>query len=255
MEDKYHALLDKLEPYVVIHHRDALDESKALYGKQLNQNYIFDPLKLQSQNFIEKIYKVDELSFGGQSMGMDKWVFLNCSVMPGFAFGYGIDAARLSDKDQAFLNASGFTPLSLYIAIPTLKDNIWLGHNLSSLNGKLELDLSGLGLLTKLSAMNLFGIKKLQGATQWNSVAIKIHSKIAPMKLLSAYTPIHTHPNTLCYLQEVEEYQSQLVQSSKREQKNFIVGPDSLLKLQAEIEQGREVSIKYALNKQELFLI
>ena len=47
-------------------------------------------------------------------------------------------------------------------------------------------------------------IKSLMGATQWDSKALFIHSRIGELELLSAFTPIHTKENTLCYLTEIK---------------------------------------------------
>jgi hypothetical protein len=37
------------------------------------------------------------------------------------------------------------------------------------------------------------------GATQWNSSALSIHTRLGPLELISAWTPAHSEPWTLTY--------------------------------------------------------
>src|SRR5690606_33009592 len=90
-------------------------------------------------------------------------------------------------------------PISFYIAIPTVQPGQWFGHNLSSLNNSLPKKYPGLGIMTKALGIKLMQIEVMYGATQWGNPAIHVHSQLAPMEILSSYTPVHTHPNSLCY--------------------------------------------------------
>jgi hypothetical protein len=47
--------------------------------------------------------------------------------------------------------------------------------------------------------------RKQYGATQWTSPSIGLHLKLGDMQVVSAYTPAHTHPETLAYCIEVED--------------------------------------------------
>lgn len=201
MKEKYHALNAKLTPYIICKEDIWLNSKQ--YGITFDKRTLFfDPLKVKDAFFINSIQKLDSLSFGGQSMGMEKWVLFDCAMVPGFVFGYAIEVDKLSESDQGIIgkkhSLNEFFPLSMYIAIPTISGD-WFGHNLSSLNSLLSEELSGLGLFTKAMAMSCFNIKKLLGATQWDSNALSLHLKFGPLKLLSAFTPNHSKEESLCY--------------------------------------------------------
>jgi hypothetical protein len=224
---KYHNLISILEPFIITSPRNQISFNSVL-GIPINKNLIFNPLSTSSTNFINKVYQMDQMTFGTQGMGMDKWVFFDCSAMPGAVFGYAIHSSKLSKKDQQLLSIGNneYFPLSMYIAIPTLEKDTWFGHNLSSLNKKLEIDLSGLGLLTKCSALETLRIKKLNGATQWNSPALYIHLKIAEIELLSSFTPIHDKENTLCYSCNFENVESILSGNCKQREFDEVFEPN-----------------------------
>lgn len=247
MKDKYKSLFSKLEPYCVC---SPATFNKIKYSqllKKIPDDKFFNPLLTSSQSFIEKVFKMDEMTFGEKNMAMERWVFFDCAVMPGFAFGYAIQGRDISEADRKTLNISKNEsfPISLYIAIPMEKQGKWFGHNLSSLNGKLEEDLSGLGFLTKAVALDLFGVEILVGATQWDSLALLIHKKFGVMKLLSALTPIHSQQNTLCYQTEICSLEFNLMSQLTSSPMGTLFSPnlEKLKKLQMEIEAGQEVFI------------
>lgn len=261
MEKKYRNLLDLLEPYVVCAQPPEKWVGKDCLGKKLGQDHFYNPLSLKSQSFIERIYKLDAITFGDQGMGMDKWVFFDCSVMPGFVFGYSIKGDKLNELDRKKLGigANDYFPVSMYIAIPTMDEGIWFGHNLSSLNRHLSFSLSGLGVLTKLAGLQFFEIETLRGATQWFSPALFIHTKISRLKLLSAYTPIHSKAETLCYECSVPKNLNALEKISKNVEVEgeflFNTRKENLIKLQQKIDQGETFSISRVKSLNEIYLI
>lgn len=248
MKQKYHELINLLEPFIVCSPNTLTRGEKSVLGKRIKPQMQFNPLSLESKKFIEKIYLMDQITFGEQGMGMEKWVFFDCAAMPGFVFGYSIRGGHLSADDRKLLgiNRDEFFPVSMYIAIPTLEKNCWFGHNLSSLNGKIEKPLKGLGLLTKYASLRLFEIQSQMGATQWDSSALGLHLKLAELELLSAYTPIHSKENTLCYKAAGSLSESLLCEEESLETRSFnlvIEEPTEkeLKKLQGRIEVGEKI--------------
>lgn len=246
MPNKYERLLALLEPFLITYHLDKVDLKQKIFGQSLCESNLYNPLDINSKSFVDKIFKMDSLTFGGQGMGMDHWVFLDCSVMPGFVFGYQIRGGHLEQRDRELLGIQKdeVFPISMYIAIPTMDKEIWFGHNLSSLNGVIDYPLAGLGYLTKAAALKLFKVKILRGATQWDSKAINVHLKFSSLKLLSAYTPIHSKENTFCY----ESYISSDNLMDKKEFNDnfdFELDPtlDEIKKLQKRIQQGEHFSL------------
>lgn len=185
---KYEITLNKIKPYLFCNAQSLSSFDLAPFGIEVTSDLIFDCTKTSSEKFFNKITKMDEISFGDQEMGMDRWVLYDCSAMPGAIFGFAIE------------QAGEWTPISMYIAIPMVEKDHWFGHNLSSLNIHLGGLYPGLGLLTKVFALKVLNITKQYGATQWGSAAINIHAKLSPLKLITSYTPIHTHKNSLTYL-------------------------------------------------------
>lgn len=165
---------------------------------------LYDCLKLESLEFFNLLYRLDDLAFGGQGMGMERWTFFDCGAMPGGIFGFALEKEKLPDsflkKMKVPSSYKGLVPISMFIAIPTVQKSTWFGHNLSSFGR--EIGIKGLGLKTKAYGLISFQIEEMYGATQWGSPAIAIHSRLSEMKLLSSYTPIHSHPNSFTYYSE-----------------------------------------------------
>ena len=244
MLEEHYKLINDLEPFIISANLDKYDFNFRVNNKLIDNSLRFNPLQRSSSSFIDSVYSLDRISFGNQNMGMDKWVFYDCAVMPGAVFGFSIHRSKLTKEDlQLFGHPKlEYIPLSMYIAIPTLEQGAWFGHNLCSLNNKLSLKLKGLGYLTKFFGINVFNPTKVLGATQWNSNALGLHLKFGPLKLLSALSKIHSKQNTLtyeCFLnQDNERYigSEQILQYFKPNEEN-------LSKLQAYIENGATIFI------------
>jgi hypothetical protein len=245
---KYKSILDKLEPYLFCNSRNTQEFNLKPLGIEIKQELIFDCMKTESAQFFDLITKMDNLTFGDQGMGMDRWVLYDCSAMPGAIFGLAIRVNELESQLREKMNIpssyQGYVPLSMYIAIPTAQPKHWFGHNLSSLNGQLENKIPGLGLLTKAMGILTMKIEKQYGATQWNNPALCIHAKLAPLELLTSYTPIHTHKYSLTYLAHYSEQQILDVLNNRevsRPTQSFSLSGDDkeqIQKIQKEIEIG-----------------
>ena len=198
------ALLEAVEPYVVAtpFARPHLD--LAPFGWALAPEHVLDPLRLRTEPFLALLQRLDVLAFGPEGMPMPRWVFYDCAELPGAIFGLGQrverldpDAARLFDVPPGY---DGIVPLSMYVAIPMAPAGAWFGHNLSSLGPRLDRRrYRGLGTLTKVLALRVFGVRHFYGATQWDSAALFIHVRFGPLDLMTAYTPAHSEPETLTY--------------------------------------------------------
>lgn len=258
MEQKYHDLLDQCEPYILCHPNHLGQFNLNYMGQQIDSKHCFNPLLLKDRGFIESLIKLDQLSFGPGGMGMPRWVLFDCALIPGAVVGFGINSSKLGqkDRDQFGVGENEFVPVSMYIAIPCADQISWFGHNLSSLNKILDYPLPGLGLLTKYYALGVMQIKKLYGATQWDSPALGLHLKLAPMQLQASYVPIHTHENTLCYESYDFYSQDEVFQTSVHKTgEEFEVSIDAIKKLQQEIEAGKKVKLLGRGTKQSSFYL
>lgn len=137
---------------------------------------------------------------------MPRWVLYDCGEFPGIVFGFGKRAgdlpAMVRDAYER-TDPNHFLALSMWVAIPCVEPGAWFGHNLSSAN-LLHRVYPGLATITKSLGIALTRGSKQYGATQWDSSSIPVHMNYGEMFLRSAYTPAHTHIETLSYRIDVE---------------------------------------------------
>lgn len=208
------SLLAELEPYVVATPENLRALDLAPFGLPVPPDNVIDPLRAASGSFLDVLHRLDGLTFGPEGMPMPKWVFYDCSELPGAIYGLARPARTLWPQARAVFGLpddyDGLVPLSMYIAIPMARRGVWFGHNLASAAPRLReagvpVDLAGLGSLTKGLALQAFGVRHFWGATQWESKALFIHAKFGPLRLATAWTPAHSEPATLTYGFDVTE--------------------------------------------------
>ncbi|MBM4342013.1 MAG: hypothetical protein FJ100_01350 [Deltaproteobacteria bacterium] len=203
-------LLRELVPYVVATPANLPLLELQPFGLPTPSAHVIDPLRLESAVFLDLLHKLDGLTFGPEGMPMPKWVFYDCSELPGAIYGLARPAATVWPKVRSLFQIpadyAGLVPVSMYVAIPMPQPGMWFGHNLSSLAPVFrrldlvpDLDLAGLGSLTKGLALKCFRVQQFWGATQWQSKALYIHAKFGPLALQTAYTPAHSEHETLTY--------------------------------------------------------
>ena len=129
--------------------------------------------------------------------------------MPGIVVGFAVRTSKLSEAIRKVLPVNDrleWTPISLFICIPTNEDNHWVAHNLCSVNSLLDKkdNFSCLGFLSKAFGLWYFNVQKLYGITQWLNPALGVHTSFGLFRLVTAYTPIHNIPASLTYLAEVD---------------------------------------------------
>lgn len=211
LKPRFTRILETCVPFVITYpaNHGALDLTP--FGISVAPRHRFTATRLDSRDAVDGLHHLDALTFGDQDMLMPRWVLFDCGEFPGLVFGFGRlardlpdyvrQAYRVEDRDDAFV------PLSMWVAIRNAEDRAWFGHNLSSANILLrEADaLPGLALLTKVLGVKATRCAKQYGATQWASASIGLHLQLGDMALLSAYTPAHTHPETLAYRIDVED--------------------------------------------------
>jgi hypothetical protein len=169
------------------------------------RNPIFkNPLDLNHLEFAEQIYFLEEKAFGPANLAMPRWVFYDCAIVPGFVAGFAHRTETLPESLKSKLRYSAdldWTPLSLFIIIPTMAKGEWVAHNLCSVNSLLPRDeqFYGLGFLSKAFGLWYANVETCVGMTQWSSPARRLHSHYGPMEILTSYTPIHSHAETLTY--------------------------------------------------------
>jgi hypothetical protein len=167
-----------------------------------------NPLDIDELEFAEQIYHLESQAFGPSNLETPRWVFYDCAVMPGFVAGFAMKTSALPPALKKVLRVSRdqeWTPLSLFIIIPTMKKGEWVAHNLCAVNSLVaEADrMYGLGFLSKAFGLWYANVETCCGMTQWGNPAVKLHSNYGHMQILTSYTPVHTHAATLTYRSEV----------------------------------------------------
>lgn len=167
-----------------------------------------DPLDLSTLSFAEKIYYLENNAFGPANMAMPRWVFYDCAVIPGFVAGFAMRTQCLPDAIRKVLKVPldyEWTPISLFIIIPTVAKGQWVAHNLCAVNSLLpESDrFYALGFLSKAFGLWYANVENCIGMTQWGSPALKLHTHYGHMQIMTAYTPVHSHAKTITYSVDV----------------------------------------------------
>lgn len=252
--DRYNNILNFVEPYLLGNPKVFDNYNLNVFGKEFKQSGLMNCLSTKNEEFFKLVHKLDSLTFGHQGMGMDKWVFFDCSAMPAGIFGFALPKDKVSEKLLKIFevpdNYQGLIPVTMYMAIPTSDRNRWFGHNLSSLSKFLDQEVRGIGLLTKAFACQVFQIDLCYGATQWGSAALEIHTQLSDMKLKAAYLPAHTHKNSLCYVSDYSLGQLELaLNGEKRISRNYDILVEAQdLVAQKEIHQKIENGEEYVIN-------
>lgn len=248
---RYTSILQTARPFLVAQKASLPYLNLAPMGIPIAPDCIFDPTELRSRSLIDGLHALDGATFGPADMLMPRWVLFDCGEMPGIIFGF---LRPLSELPKTALrvygkNLDGLVPISMWVGIPCIEPGTWFGHNLSSINVALSQEkIPGLAMLTKVMAIAVARAKKQQGATQWNSLSITTHAAIGEMLLLSAYTPAHTYPETLCYSIDIHNdtlFNCLKAGAEKAEkQYNRKIDPNdenAIQQLQIEIENGARI--------------
>ena len=178
-----------------LHSLDWFDEKEPVY---------INPMVMGEVSFGNQILQIEAQAFGPKGMEMPRWVFFDCAVTPGFVAGFAIKTKSLDPEVRRHFQLEDtheWTPLSLFIIIPTMGEGEWVAHNLCSVNALLpsEKRFYGLGFLSKAFGLWYANVKTCCGFTQWGNAAIKLHSYYGPFQIMTAFTPLHSYPRTLTY--------------------------------------------------------
>lgn len=256
-----------IRPYIYSRPANAIKVPGSLYELDWFQQSIlqFNAFRMSDVHFADQILKLEGMAFTASNMITPRWVFYDCGLMPGLVTGFAIQRNRLSEDALRILTPSPdleWVPLSLYIMIPSVAKEEWVAHNLSSSNALLGINdrYYALGFLSKAFGLWYANVKFLCGMTQWLSPAIKLHSHYGDFEVLTAYTPVHTHSETLTYRCRIHpSYWASFFQPTNLDDvsKKFVKSPlvlnpkdaESLKFLQTHLEAGQG---PYYLNPKEI---
>jgi hypothetical protein len=208
MLEKYSRLVQTCQPYAVVNRGVLPYCNLAPLGLTIPPENLLSPFTRASDTFLDALAWLDRMTFGFSGMEMPRWVFYDCSEIPGGICGF---TRPLTELPRSIFQGSSFPhgapqawPVSMAIAIPVIPEGAWLKHTLCSINELSHLAApAGLRTLTFAMALEMFRVQTLYSTTQWRASELQVHAKFGDLELLTAYTPAHTDPRTLTYRFEV----------------------------------------------------
>ncbi len=200
-----------IRPYVFVRPENQIHKYGTRHRIDWFQNPIIikNPLHLDELEFAEQIYYLEGNAFGPANMAMPRWVFYDCAVMPGLCTGFAYRTSELPKSFREIMRFSDsceWTPISLFIIIPTLHRGEWVAHNLCSINSLLKDKkdhLYALGFLSKAFGLWYANAEQCSGMTQWGSPALKLHTHYGHLEMIGSYAPVHSHAKTVTYRTQV----------------------------------------------------
>ena len=96
---------------------------------------------MSHSHFSDHILNMEHRAFQTTGMPMPRWVFYDCALMPGFVAGFAHRTSQLPHFIKEALEIPPkreWTPISLFVIIPTMATHEWMAHNLCSINALLE---------------------------------------------------------------------------------------------------------------------
>lgn len=204
MLEKYQRLVERCRPYAVVNEQIRPFCDLEPFGLQVPEDLLFSPFSRGSNQFLSALQWLDRMTFGFAGMEMPRWVFYDCSEMPGGICGFAMPQDALPEfifrSERPSPDYSGPLPVSMAVAIPMVPAGCWLKHTLCSVNELAEEAAPpGLRTLTFAMALRLFRVRTLYSTTQWRSSELRVHTKFGELELLTAYTPAHSEARTLTY--------------------------------------------------------
>lgn len=205
---------EDIRPYVFVRPENQISMPGARHRLDwfTEEVIVKNPLDLEELSFAEQIYFIENAAFGPSAMQMPRWVFYDCAVMPGFVSGFACRTEKLPAEIRKILPVQKgnpeWTPLSLFIIIPTMHKGEWVAHNLCTVNSLLPkaAQLYGLGFLSKAFGLWYANVDQCTGMTQWGAAALKLHSHYGHLEIIGSYAPVHSHAKTITYRAKVNTH-------------------------------------------------
>ncbi len=209
------AYLLGLKPFLIATPEVLEQSDLSPFGIPIEPAHRLSPLALRATPLLRRLQALDSATFGAEGMPMPHWIFLDGAGLTGAMFGLGSPASdtppdvidALGLRSAAEHDSTMLVPHSMYIALPSFEADTWVGHNLASVSAFRPRGPSfrGLGSLTKALALRTLRARCQIGAAQWGAPSLRVHRRLGPLRLLSAWTPAHSKPWTYTYAAELTE--------------------------------------------------
>jgi len=187
------------------------------YGHKLNWLDFTDTADRgwSTAEFLNLFNVINGIAFGDRGIPMPQWVMVDLILMPSAAVIAGLPQDMFSemverstfrfDTDvkhhlrvvQEDMRAGGYrgpVPVGGYCAAPSAAPGTWVGWSLWSL-----MPAVGLGQAAKALALSAYRARKLDGVTQYDNSALKVHTRFGALRIVVATVPFHTSPGSFVY--------------------------------------------------------
>jgi hypothetical protein len=167
------------------------------------------------KEFLNLFNVINGIAFGDRGIPMPQWVMVDLILMPSAAviaslpqqafaamverstFRFDTDVKQHLGAVQERMRQTGYTgpvPVGGYCAAPSAAPGTWVGWSLWSL-----MPAVGLGQAAKALALSAYRARKLDGVTQYDNSALKVHTRFGALRILVATVPFHTSPGSFVY--------------------------------------------------------
>ncbi len=217
------------------------------------ETYFVDIDEPKNKDFLELLNKLDGMAYGPKGIPIEKWVAYDMGMLPSAIVGFYVESEKACQKiKKTFKTNESLIPVSEYCGIPSVDNEVWIGHTLGHWQGNdCKID-KGLGTLTKTVAMGIYPLKFIAGIAQYDNISIKVHAKFSDLEIVSALAPAHSLPDmTFHYKSEIPETEGLikiLSEESKKEEhaiekSSFLLDPSDMNKkkeMQKNILEGKK---------------
>ena len=201
---------DDVRPFVYMRKENRPTNPGRIHEFEFPKNVEFiNPTSIETSEFAMMLLTLENTAFKSSGLTMPRWALYDCGIMPGLICGFVYRTSKLPAairKAFPFGDKFEWTPISLFMAIPAAEAGHWTAWNLCSVNSLLSRtdNFSCLGFLSKAFGLWYCNIEKLYGVTQWNNHALAVHTSYGLFRLVTAYTPVHSIPESLTYSVDVD---------------------------------------------------
>ena len=244
-----------LDAYAVIAPSLAASLDLARRRDPVHVKHTFDPVRAATAPFLDRIERIDGLTFGPRGLATPRWALYDCACLPGVIFGLGRAARELDAATRSALGAAAgeddgeLVPLSLLVAIPMLGDDRWLAYSLAT--APLRDPIPDLDLATLVLGLDLLRAREVTATAQWGSPELATIARLAPIHVRAAWLPAHDIPASAVLsidlgARSLGAREEPRGQPPRRPVERFFVDTrdDAALRaLQADIEAGRHIEL------------
>ena len=186
----------------------------APFGQQLRWIDFTRPAEQawDTQEFLNLFNVINGIAFGDRGIPMPQWVMVDLILMPSAAVVAAVSqdtfAGLLSNPRlenvrhhllavQEGMRGGGYdgpVPIGGYCAAPSAAPGTWVGWSLWSMMTGV-----GLGRAVKALALAAYRAQRLDGVTQYDNSALKVHTQFGQTRIMVATVPFHTSPGSFVY--------------------------------------------------------